>query len=614
MSDDEGNSQIERQDDEEGLYDHKQAFEDIYHAQKQKETVEHVSGVTSLPPGYARILLAGYRWDDQKLLVDFTDNPEKVCKEKDVPTPSEFSRVKATLPKEIDCFICFDTIPVAESSALLCGHALCQDCWKDFLAVEVKEMKTLIHCPGMNGKKKCTMVIDESMVFKLLQDKEAEERFYQSMVKSYVEENTRYKWCTAPGCDHAICLNEANAQHNEAVECVCGNKFCFRCLNVDHRPATCEMISLWKKKCGSEDEDMAETYIAAISRPCPHCKSPIQKNDGCNHMTCAKCHYHFCWLCMGKFGNGDMGGTDGYGSHKCNQFSEEDSTVLEKRDEYKRFKFYSDRALQHVRSSKIEKKLLDTADSVVEVIFTFMEEYRVKPDFYINAVNQLLANRRVLEFSYAFGYFRPTMTPYVNKNIFEALQFKLEENTEELSKLIQVEETEDSIKSVCDRHSQITNHSAVSKRLHDALISAAEDWTNPLIHNKKISTKQKKIKPNAQDVSQDLDISKEDLDDLESKISLEAAAKQREKALKEAKEREKLRPAPEKEETQKTKKVKVAIEPEDVEPSDDDDDDMQKAIKASLRTLETDSHISSSHADMDEDEQLQMAIAASLYG
>ncbi|PRP89641.1 hypothetical protein PROFUN_00905 [Planoprotostelium fungivorum] len=42
--------------------------------------------------------------------------------------------------------------------------------------------------------------------------------------------------------------------------------------------------------------------------------------------------------------------------------------------------------------------------------------------------------------------------------------------------------------------------------------------------------------------------------------------------------------------------------------------DMQKAIKASLRTLETDSQMSSSHADMDEDEQLQMAIAASLYG
>ncbi|PRP88600.1 hypothetical protein PROFUN_03011 [Planoprotostelium fungivorum] len=38
-----------------------------------------------------------------------------------------------------------------------------------------------------------------------------------------------------------------------------------------------------------------------------------------------------------------------------------------------------------------------------------------------------------------------------------------------------------------------------------------------------------------------------------------------------------------------------------------------KATKASLRTLETDSQMSSSHADMDEDEQLQMAVAASLY-
>ena len=31
-----------------------------------------------------------------------------------------------------------------------------------------------------------------------------------------------------------------------------------------------------------------------------YCAQPIQRTDGCNHMTCSRCRYEFCWTCLGQ--------------------------------------------------------------------------------------------------------------------------------------------------------------------------------------------------------------------------------------------------------------------------------------------------------------------------
>lgn len=42
-------------------------------------------------------------------------------------------------------------------------------------------------------------------------------------------------------------------------------------------------------------------WIAAHCKKCPKCNWPIQKNEGCNHMTCRLCHHEFCWLCFQNY-------------------------------------------------------------------------------------------------------------------------------------------------------------------------------------------------------------------------------------------------------------------------------------------------------------------------
>ena len=40
----------------------------------------------------------------------------------------------------------------------------------------------------------------------------------------------------------------------------------------------------------------SESWVTKNTKACPGCKAPIQKNGGCNHVTCTRCQGHFCWV------------------------------------------------------------------------------------------------------------------------------------------------------------------------------------------------------------------------------------------------------------------------------------------------------------------------------
>ena len=70
-------------------------------------------------------------------------------------------------------------------------------------------------------------------------------------------------------------------------------------------------------------QDIADAlWISANTKRCPKCTAPIEKNEGCNHMTCRKCRHEFCWICMQPWSLHDAS-TGGF--FQCNRFREQET-------------------------------------------------------------------------------------------------------------------------------------------------------------------------------------------------------------------------------------------------------------------------------------------------
>jgi hypothetical protein len=59
----------------------------------------------------------------------------------------------------------------------------------------------------------------------------------------------------------------------------------------------------------AEYKDIASGGLKALEKlkrelnikDCPKCSTPMEKVDGCNHITCGGCKAHICWVCMSVF-------------------------------------------------------------------------------------------------------------------------------------------------------------------------------------------------------------------------------------------------------------------------------------------------------------------------
>ncbi len=84
---------------------------------------------------------------------------------------------------------------------------------------------------------------------------------------------------------------------NPSITCdKCAAVYCFVHNNA-HLNKTCDEYMKGLSERVRKDLQDSENLIKFGTKGCPQCKSPHEKNGGCNHMTCGHCRCDWCWIC-----------------------------------------------------------------------------------------------------------------------------------------------------------------------------------------------------------------------------------------------------------------------------------------------------------------------------
>ncbi|KIJ68739.1 hypothetical protein HYDPIDRAFT_81319 [Hydnomerulius pinastri MD-312] len=236
------------------------------------------------------------------------------------------------------CAICISERKGIHCLALSCGHVFCRSCLGEMWGLHVKEgdvgkvVCAEIDCGkgGGNGPREASeeevrAVLSEEEVkrWKWLKRKRDLERdptmihcpmeFCQEpVVKPRSEQEEESGWArlrTCHSCDYSFCAFCKRTWHGPLSACPLPltSQFILTYLSapsdsaqrrsIEQRYGRSNVLRLVKQH--QEDQENKK-WMDESTMACPGCEIHIEKSVGCNHMTCWKCHTHFCYRCGGK--------------------------------------------------------------------------------------------------------------------------------------------------------------------------------------------------------------------------------------------------------------------------------------------------------------------------
>ncbi|CAN8006914.1 unnamed protein product [Ixodes hexagonus] len=215
----------------------------------------------------------------------------------------------------LTCQVCLTSKLGKEFEPLVgCGHPFCRECLRQHFRIQVESGSTP-HCP----QEGCTSQALPTQV-KSLVGEALGARYEEHLLSQYLASQADLTHCPRLQCQQAV-VTEPDLPMAQCPSC--HFVFCLYCRMVYHGVQPCRLKPgeqrairdqylngsaaekrQMEKRYGRRtlqlvvDESLSQDWMQEHSKKCPQCGVSIEKQDGCNKMTCWRCGTYFCWLCV----------------------------------------------------------------------------------------------------------------------------------------------------------------------------------------------------------------------------------------------------------------------------------------------------------------------------
>ncbi|XP_074656295.1 uncharacterized protein LOC141909647 [Tubulanus polymorphus] len=214
--------------------------------------------------------------------------------------PELSSSEPSSSASSVVCKICFDVQQCVYRSCCLAPY--CEDCLMRYVNGQVDDKLVPVVCPSTH----CQSIISDKYVYRYLKSPATRDKYKRFIIDLNRDPNKK----TCPHCNHITEVDidtvrkkvPGTRRTGFVVECTaCQLRWCFQCQSPSHAGLSCRqyqrgdrLLKSWAKHRRGYDQ-------APNAQKCPKCKFYIERSEGCDHMTCSKCHTDFCYRCGERY-------------------------------------------------------------------------------------------------------------------------------------------------------------------------------------------------------------------------------------------------------------------------------------------------------------------------